>query len=76
MKLTVPRSIPLVLALDIAALLVSGIPRYKDAQHGLDLVLGEIAWLGFLVGALAVLALTAVAVGRKLARRRTPAAHA
>jgi hypothetical protein len=71
MKLTVHRAIPLVLALDVAALLVSGIARFKNAKHGLDFVVGEIAWLGFLAGTLAVLALTTVAIGRLLARRRT-----
>jgi hypothetical protein len=75
-KLTVNRSIPLVLAFGVAALLVSGIPRYKNAKHGFDFVVGEIAWLGFLAGALAVLALAAVALVRLLARRRAREARA
>jgi hypothetical protein len=70
-KLTVHRAIPLVLALDVAALLLSGVGRFKNAKHGLDFVVGEIAWLGFLAGALALLALVAVALTRTLARRRT-----
>ena len=68
MKLTVYRSIPLVLALDVAALLVSGIGRYKNATHGVDYVIGEADWLGFLVGALTLLVLIAVAVRRHVER--------
>jgi hypothetical protein len=65
-----------VLALDIAALFVSGIPRFKNAHHGVDYIVGEIDWLGFLAGALTLLALTAVAVSRLLARRRAHGARA
>lgn len=76
MKLTVHRSIPLVFVLDVAALLVSGVPRFKNAEHGFDYVVGEIAWLGFLAGALAVLVLATVASVRLLARRRGREARA
>jgi hypothetical protein len=76
MKLTVLRSIPLVLVVAVAALLISGIPRFKNAQHGIDAVVGEIAWLGFLVGALTLVVLVAVAGYRLLARRRATAARA
>jgi len=75
-KLTVNRAIPVVLVLDVAALLLSGVGRFKDAKHGVDLVLGDIFWLGFLVGALAVIVLATVALVRTLARRRAGAASA
>jgi hypothetical protein len=73
MKLSIYRAIPLVLALDVAALLVSGIPRFKHAHHGLDAVVGEIVWLAFLAGLLALLVLAAIALTRA---RRARRAHA
>lgn len=74
MKLTLVRTIPFTLAVAIAAFAVSGIPRFRDARHGSDLVVGDIAWFGFLVAALATLVLTAVAVYRR--RRRGAASTA
>jgi hypothetical protein len=71
MKLTATRAIPIALALAVAGFLVSGIPRYKDAHHGSDAVIGEIAWLVFLAAALAVVVLAAVAVARRARRSRT-----
>jgi hypothetical protein len=76
MKLTVVRAIPLVLVTAVAALVVSGVPRFKNARHGLDYVVGEIAWLGFLIAALALLVLCAVAAARMISRRRSLAARA
>jgi hypothetical protein len=76
MKLTVLRAIPLVLVTAVAALVVSGVPRFKNAKHGFDYVVGEIAWLGFLVAALSLLILVAVAVGRLISRRRSVPARA
>lgn len=73
MKLTVPRTIPLVLVVAIAALLVSGVPRFKDATHGVDYVVGEIAWLGFLAAALALVVLVAVTLARVVAGRKAVA---
>lgn len=70
MKLSVHRAIPVVLIVDAALFMASGIPRYKNAKHGADSVIGEIVWLGFLVGALALLALAGTAAARLLARRR------
>lgn len=74
MKLTVVRAVPLALAVAVAALLVSGVPRFKDATHGVDYVVGETAWLGFLAAALAVIVLVAVALTRVIARRRAAGA--
>jgi hypothetical protein len=69
MKLTVVRAIPPVLAVAIAMLFLSGVPRFKNAKHGLDFVVGEVAWLGFLVAALSLLVLVAVAVARRKSLR-------
>jgi hypothetical protein len=71
MKLTAVRAIPLALVVAVAGLLVSGIPRFRDARQGLDYVVGEAAWLVFVAGALTVIVLGAVAVTRR-ARRTAP----
>ena len=55
---------------------MSGVPRFKNGKHGLDYVVGEIAWLGFLVAALSLVILVAVAVARLISRRRSIAAGA
>jgi hypothetical protein len=70
MKVTVVRAIPIVLVAAIVELLVSGVPRFENAKHGIDYVVGEIAWLGFLAAALALIGLVAVAAARVIARRR------
>ena len=50
----------------LALFLTSGVPRFKDATHGADYVIGEICWLGFLIGALALLVTVAVVVVRRV----------
>jgi hypothetical protein len=65
MKLTVVRAIPIALAIAIAGFFVSGVHRFKNAHHGLDAVVGEAAWLGFLISALALIILVAVALHRR-----------
>ena len=70
MRLTVVRAIPVALAIAIAALFLSGVHRFKTAHHGLDAVVGEAAWLGFLIAALTVIVLVAVALYRRVRRRR------
>jgi hypothetical protein len=70
-KLTVLRSIPIALVIALAALFVSGIHRFKTAQHGLDAVVGEAAWLGFLLASLALIVLVAVALYRVSQRHAT-----
>ena len=65
MKLTVVRAIPIALAIAIAGFFVSGVDRFKNAHHGFDAVVGEAAWLGFLIAALAVIVLVAVALHRR-----------
>lgn len=75
MKLTVLRAIPPVLAVAIAAFALSGVPRFKNAKHGIDYVVGEIVWLGFLVAALALVVLVGVAGYRYVTARRATAAR-
>lgn len=71
MRLTTLRAIPLALAVAVAGLIFSGIPRFRDARHGVDYVVGQGAWLVFVAGALAVIVLSAVALTRRA--RRTAA---
>jgi hypothetical protein len=68
-KLTVVRAMPIALVIALAALFVSGIHRFKTAHHGFDAVVGETAWLGFLIAALALIVLLAVALYRRSSRR-------
>ncbi len=57
---------------DLALFMISGIPRFKDATHGADNVVGEICWLGFLIGALAlIVTLVTLLVRRVLGSRRS-----
>jgi hypothetical protein len=69
-KLTVPRAIPIALAIALATFFLSGVDRFKTAHHGLDYVVGEAVWLGFLLAALALLVLVAVALFRRISQRR------
>lgn len=50
--------------------LVSGIPRYRDASGGVDLVVGSVAWFGFLALSLLFLVAAVTASVRGLRRRR------
>jgi len=73
-KLTVLRAIPLALVLAAATFVLSGVPRFKNAHHGADAVIGDAAWLGFLIAALALVALVAVALYQRVTRRRAATA--
>jgi hypothetical protein len=65
-KLTFVRAIPATLILAGCTFVLSGVPRFKNARHGADAVVGEVAWLGFLIAVLATLVLIAVALyGRR-----------
>lgn len=55
---------------DVALFIVSGIPALKNAKHGSDYVLGEIAWMGFLLGTLALLVTLAIWITRTTRQRR------
>ncbi len=50
--------------------LVSGIPRFRDASGGLDLVVGSVCWFGFLLLSLLFVAGAVVASVRGLRHRR------
>jgi len=68
------RSRPVVVAagllvLDVVLFTLSGVPRFKNATHGTSYVLGNIFWLGFLVGTLALLVTVAVWVTTTSRRR-------
>jgi hypothetical protein len=58
---------------DLALFMTSGIPRYRDATTGTDLWIGQICWLGFLVGLLALIVIGVVALTRRLRRSRAQA---
>lgn len=58
------------LVLDMALFVVSGIPRYRNATHGADHVIGNIVWFGFLLGALSLLITIAVWITSTTRRRR------
>jgi hypothetical protein len=53
-------------------LLLGGYP-FRNDDHGVKWVLGGIGWFGFFACAVVLIALTLVALGRGLARRRTTA---
>lgn len=54
------RTLATLLALAFCFFMASGIPALKNATSGVDLVLGDIAWFGFVI--LAVLFIVAGAV--------------
>lgn len=57
---------------DLALFMLSGIPRFRDATHGVNNVVGDIFWFGFLIGALALIGtLTTVLVRRTIGARRS-----
>lgn len=62
-----------VAVIGIAAFLISGIPRFKNAKHGGDYVAGEIAWVAFLVCLLAFVVIGVVAAVRVARQRRSHA---
>lgn len=55
--------------IDVALFLLSGIPRLKNATSGIDLVLGQIIWCGFLLGLLALIVVGVLAARRAVVRR-------
>lgn len=67
------RSLHLVVALvvvDLALFVLAGIPRYSNAKHGADHIIGGIFWMGFLAGTLALLITLAVWITRTTRARR------
>jgi len=63
--LTVSRAIPLTLVAAAGLFGLSGVHRFENAHHGTDAVIGQAAWLGFLIAALATIVLVAVALYRR-----------
>jgi hypothetical protein len=63
------KTIAALFALDICLLILSGIPAFKNANHGAKDVIGGIGWFGFLLTTLVlvVLAITALVQRRRLA---------
>ena len=57
-------------ALDLTLFVLAGIPRYSNAKHGVDHVVGGIFWMGFLAGTLALMITLAVWITRTTRARR------
>ena len=55
--------------IDVTLFMLSGIPHLRDATDGADLVLGQIVWIGFLLGLLALIVLGVLAVARELTHK-------
>lgn len=49
--------------------MLSGVPRYRDAKAGADLVLGDIFWFGFLLAALGLVGAAILAAAFALRHR-------
>jgi hypothetical protein len=64
-KTITPRIMGALLALDAALLGISGIPAIKDAGDGWKHVVGDVSWGGFLVVAVALIALAAATLVRR-----------
>jgi hypothetical protein len=56
--------------LDVVLFILSGIPRFKNAHHGADSVIGQSIWLAFLIGTLALLITVAMWITSTTRRRR------
>jgi hypothetical protein len=61
--------LPAVALADVVLFMLSGIPRLRDARSGVDLVVGDVVWFGFLAGLLTVVVLAALALTRRLRLR-------
>lgn len=51
---------------DLALFLISGVPRFREATHGANYVIGEVVWIGFLVGVLALVVTGVVVLVRRV----------
>ena len=56
--------------LDITLFALANIPRYSNATHGIDHIVGGIFWMGFLAGTLALLITLALWITRTTRQRR------
>ncbi|MFC6705587.1 hypothetical protein [Flexivirga alba] len=59
------------LAVAFVLFMCSGIPALKDATRGVNLVLGDICWFGFLVTALAFVIASVYTLARRTRRARS-----
>lgn len=59
------------LAVAFVLFMCSGIPALKNADHGINLVLGNICWFGFLLTALAFIVAGVYALVRRTGRTRS-----
>jgi hypothetical protein len=69
-----PRSLGALLAADAALLAVSGIPAFEQADSGWKWVVGGVAWAGFVLVSVALVALSALSLRQR--RSRGPASSA
>ena len=53
---------------DVALFMISGIPRFRNATQGAYYVGGEVLWIGFLIGALALVVTLATVLVRRIRR--------
>lgn len=67
------RTLATLLVLSFCFFMASGIPALKDATSGVALVLGDIAWFGFLLLALLFVVAAAVVLVRAAAGSRRAA---
>ena len=58
-----------VAVVDIVLFAMSGMPRFRDADSGVDLVVSDIVWFGFLAGLLTFIVRAAVALTRRFRLR-------
>lgn len=58
---------------DFGLFMTSGVPRYRDATSGLDNVIGNAVWFGFLIGALTLVVIGVLSLVRL--RRRAGASR-
>jgi hypothetical protein len=61
--------LPAVAIVDVVLFMLSGIPRFRDAESGVDLAVGDVIWFGFLAGLLTLVVLAVVALARRLRPR-------
>jgi hypothetical protein len=73
MKIPLHRLLAIAVAVDAAALVCSGLLR--NAKHGAAATAGDVTWLVFLAGLLAVIALALATLGTAARRRRRHASH-
>ena len=56
---------------DLALFMLSGIPRYRDATHGTDMLVSDVFWFGFLIGALALIVTGVTVLVRRIRGARS-----